>query len=459
MSELPSGWAKCFLEDCVEVLDSLRVPINNSERQQRIEGKTADQLYPYYGATGQVGVIDSYLFDEELIALGEDGVPFLDPMKPKAYMLYGKTWVNNHAHVLRGINGVTTNNFFFNYLNQFDYQGFVNGGTRLKLTQASMRAIPITLPPLAEQTRIAENLDELLAQVDTLKARIDAIPALLKRFRQSVLAAAVSGRLTEEWRVARMQSGETDTPDSASLHQGYETLTVEAISVSEKHSLGIGPFGSSLKVSDYKDEGYPLVFVREIRAESFGDSRTKFVNLEKFNELYAHRVQGGNLLITKMGDPPGDVAIYPANAEDAVITSDCIKLKVNESVALTKFIYFQMKSDHFKQAVNEMAAGVAQQKVSLTNFRNLKLFVPELKEQTEIVRRCEQLFAFAEQLEAKVASAKSRIDLLTQSILAKAFRGELVPQDPNDEPASVLLERIKTQRAAAPKTKRGKKVA
>lgn len=85
--------------------------------------------------------------------------------------------------------------------------------------------------------------------------------------------------------------------------------------------------------------------------------------------------------------------------------------------------------------------------------------LPPLEEQTEIVRRVEQLFAFADQLETKVASAKSRIDLLTQSILAKAFRGELVPQDPNDEPASVLLERIKAQRAAAPKAKRGRKAA
>ena len=83
--------------------------------------------------------------------------------------------------------------------------------------------------------------------------------------------------------------------------------------------------------------------------------------------------------------------------------------------------------------------------------------MPPLIEQTEIVRRVEQLFAFADQLEAKVATAQARIDRLTQSILAKAFRGELVPQDPNDEPASVLLERIQAQRAAAPKAKRGRK--
>ncbi len=448
MSELPSGWAKCSLEDCVEILDSLRVPINNSERQQRIEGKTSGQLYPYYGATGQVGLIDSFLFDEELVALGEDGVPFLDPMKPKAYMLYGKTWVNNHAHVLRGLNGVATNKFVHYYLNQFDYQGFVNGGTRLKLTQASMRAIPVTLPPLAEQTRIAQKLDELLAQVDTLKARIDAIPTLLKRFRQSVLAAAVSGKLTEAWRTA-----------NASTDNGWSMIRIDQASKDERYSLAIGPFGSNLKVSDYRDEGKPLVFVREIRAERFGDEKTKFITPEKFAELSAHQISAGDILITKMGDPPGDVAIYPESAPDAVITADCIKLRINESIISRKFAYFQMKSELFRQKIQEISAGVAQQKVSLGNFRELDLLVPSLQEQAEIVHRVEQLFTFADQLEAKVTSAKSRIDHLTQSIQAKAFRGELVPQDPNDEPASVLLERIKAQRAAAPKAKRGRKAS
>ncbi|AOS24287.1 restriction endonuclease subunit S [Xanthomonas oryzae pv. oryzae] len=85
--------------------------------------------------------------------------------------------------------------------------------------------------------------------------------------------------------------------------------------------------------------------------------------------------------------------------------------------------------------------------------------VPPTQIQDEIVRRVEQLFAYADQLEAKVAAAQQRIDALTQSLLAKAFRGELVPQDPGDEPASVLLERIRAQRAAAPKPKRGRKAA
>ena len=132
-------------------------------------------------------------------------------------------------------------------------------------------------------------------------------------------------------------------------------------------------------------------------------------------------------------------------------------LRPNTALTLQKFMYFYLGSERIKKQGLDVATGTAQLTVPLKGLRNFDISLPSFEEQTEIVRRVEQLFAFADQLEAKVASAKNRIDHLTQSILAKAFRGELVPQDPNDEPASVLLERIKTQRAAAPKAKRGKK--
>ncbi len=121
------------------------------------------------------------------------------------------------------------------------------------------------------------------------------------------------------------------------------------------------------------------------------------------------------------------------------------------------FLRLALLSPKTKQIIDETATGTVVQHTSPKKILDISTMLPPLAEQTEIVRRVEQLFAFADQLEAKVAAAKSRIDHLTQSILAKTFRGELVPQDPNDEPASVLLERIKAQRAAAPKAKRGRK--
>ena len=144
---LPPGWASATLADVVDILDKLRVPVNKQARSTRTG------TIPYYGATGQVGWIDDYLFDEELILLGEDGAPFLDPLKPKAYFVRGKCWVNNRAHVLSGRQGLS-NQFLMYQLNGVDYRGFVSGTTRLKLPQASMRSIPLTIAPYSEQLRV-----------------------------------------------------------------------------------------------------------------------------------------------------------------------------------------------------------------------------------------------------------------------------------------------------------------
>ena len=165
------------LGDCVEVLDSMRRPVNGSERVSRNAGKDRSSLYPYYGATGQVDFIDDYLFDEELLILGEDGVPFFEEGRAKSYIIRGKTWVNNHAHVLRARSKITSNSFLSYYLNQFNYRGYVTGTTRTKLTQAKLREIPIPLPPPSEQDRIVEILD----QADTLRQQRRQADALSQR--------------------------------------------------------------------------------------------------------------------------------------------------------------------------------------------------------------------------------------------------------------------------------------
>lgn len=126
-----------------------------------------------------------------------------------------------------------------------------------------------------------------------------------------------------------------------------------------------------------------------------------------------------------------------------------------------QLLCFFLNSPQYLSILDDLKTGISESGMNLTmrKFQDLRIPLPSIKEQTEIVRRVEQLFAFADQLEARVKTAQTRIDRLTQSILAKAFRGELVPQDPNDEPAGVLLERIKAQRAAAPKVKRGRKAS
>ena len=166
--DLPSGWFPTKLGLVTVCLDYMRKPVNGTERKRRIAEKSQSQLFPYFGATQQQGWIDEYIFDEELVLLGEDGVPFFDSLRPKAYLIAGKSWVNNHAHVFRGV--LVSNAYLVHYLNVFDYSGRVVGATRSKLNQAKALEIPVMLPPLAEQHRIVAKIDELMALCDRLEA-------------------------------------------------------------------------------------------------------------------------------------------------------------------------------------------------------------------------------------------------------------------------------------------------
>ena len=164
-TQLPKGWTICQLEQIVEILDNLRKPINTNDRNARIANKQEKDLFPYYGATGQVGMIDDFIIDGHYLLLGEDGAPFLDKYAVKAYAINGKCWVNNHAHIL-------VPKIDFEYLTYFlncvDYSKYVNGSTRLKLTQTDMRSIEILLPPLQEQKRIKNSIQNMFHSLDTI---------------------------------------------------------------------------------------------------------------------------------------------------------------------------------------------------------------------------------------------------------------------------------------------------
>lgn len=177
------------LESIVEILDRHRVPVNRKEREERLGD------VPYYGATGQVGWIDEFLFDEELVLLGEDGVSFLDPFAAKAYRISGKSWVNNHAHVLRADPEEVRADYLTHALNAFDYRGLVGGTTRLKLTQADMKKIRLPVPGIDRQLELVENLDAALQAAATAAVALESVGHREKQLRGSIRAAMVEGTL------------------------------------------------------------------------------------------------------------------------------------------------------------------------------------------------------------------------------------------------------------------------
>jgi type I restriction enzyme S subunit len=338
--------------------------------------------------------------------------------------------------------------------------------------------LELPLPPLPEQRRIVAKLDALDARAKRARADLDRIPALVARAKQAILAKAFRGELTAEWRDAPAENTSqkhaairvlrqanprlsrrqilAKTPDF-SIPGNWAWISPDEVAADEKYSIGIGPFGSNLVKSDYREAGVRLVFVRDIRRESFSADDARYVEHKKASELYQHLARPGDVLITKMGDPPGDCCVFPLDAEPAIITADCIKLTPHVDLAESKYLNYCIRSEQVQSQFKGITAGVAQQKVSLERFRQLALPIAPLAEQSEIVRRIESAFQKIDRIAADAASASKLLGRLDQAILTKAFRGELVPQNPEDESASILLDRFRATTKTAPRKGRGRK--
>ncbi|MFA5146960.1 MAG: restriction endonuclease subunit S [Candidatus Omnitrophota bacterium] len=432
--DFPQGWSEVELHNCVDVLDSQRVPVNSDERTKR-QGKV-----PYYGATGQVGWIDDYLFDEELLLIGEDGAPFFDKTKPIAYIINGKSWVNNHAHVLRAISNITSNIYLKYFLDWFDFHDYVNGTTRLKLTQGSMNNIPVRLAPINEQRRILAKFEKLLDKVSASQKRLEKIPIILKRFRQSVLAAACSGRLTTDWR-KHYQEKDSQCVDSDNNNDLPEGWTETVLGEIGKWCSGGTP---SRRNTEYFGQGVPWVKSGDLLDGPIIRTDEQITELG-LQSSSAKLMPTGTISMALYGATIGKLGImtFPAATNQA-----CANVISNEHIIKPKYLFYYLFSE--RQRFIERGQGGAQPNISQEIVRSHPISLPSIDEQEEIVHRVEALFALADQLEVRYNKAKSQVDKLTQSILAKAFRGELVPQDPADEPVGALLEKLRVSKESKP---------
>ncbi|EBP3940648.1 restriction endonuclease subunit S [Salmonella enterica subsp. enterica] len=308
------------------------------------------------------------------------------------------------------------------------------------ITKAGMEAWEIDLPPLTEQKVIAEKLDTLLAQVDSTKARLERITQILKRFRQAVLASVVCGKLsknTGQWKTYSLKSICTSISDGD--HQAPP-----------KSETGI-PF---LVISDVNKGQIDFENVSRWVPESYYESLKEIRKPFQNDILYTVTGSYGIPVIVNTTKP------FCFQRHIAII-------KPNSSLIDYKFLAFYLESPQIFKHASDVATGTAQKTVSLSSLRNFELSVPSLEEQAEIVRRVEQLFAYADTIEKQVNNALTRVNSLTQSILAKAFRGELTAQWRAENPelisgensAAALLEKIKAERAASGGKKTSRKKA
>lgn len=307
-----------------------------------------------------------------------------------------------------------------------------------RVPKSFVETFPIALPPATEQKEITDRLDTLLAQVEATQARLARIPAIINQFRQSVLAAAVSGKLTEEWRGDSQYDSE-GFPSSWS-RKGLDDLGALARGKS-KHRPRNDPrlFGNE----------YPFIQTGEV-AQSNGviEGSTKWYS--EFGLEQSRLFPKGTLCITIAANI-ADTAILGIDAcfPDSVVGFTPIP-------AVTSALFVKYLIDVNKNSLEQFAPATAQKNINLKVLKSLSLPYPTIEEQTEIVRRVEQLFAYADTIELQAKAAKARVDKLTQAILAKAFRGELTADwraaNPDlisgDNSAVALLARIQAERAS-----------
>jgi len=421
--QLPEGWVKTALEDCVDILDSHRIPINANDREKRISGKEPSALYPYYGATGQVGWIDDFLFDEEIILLGEDGAPFLDADKDKAYLVRGKSWVNNHAHVLKARSGIAINLFLMHYLNYFDYQGYVTGTTRLKLNQGQMRRFPIFLPPLAEQERIVAKIEALFSQLDAGVAALRRIQAALKRYKASVLKAACEGWLvgqdpTDEpaeallWRLGKAPLVDDDLP---ALPEGWCWVRVGDITA---------PVEKVLPQNKYSDQFIYLDI------SSIDNMKHSIVEPKRYSKSEApsrarQLVQTNDILFSTVRTYLENVAMVPEIYDGQIASTGFSVLRAGAMV-VPKFMFYYILTNSFLEPLNELQRGTSYPAVRDGDVRIQPFPLPPLGEQEAITSQLEQRLSVVAEVEAVVAALLARSARLRQAILKQAFEGKLV---------------------------------
>ena len=390
---MSNNWNVVPFTEAVDICDTLRKPINSSERASRIKGKEQSELYPYYGATGQVGFIDDYITDGEYVLLGEDGAPFLDAFSNKAYIISGKTWVNNHAHVLKS---KTNNKFLCYYLNSFNYKGYVSGTTRLKLTQAEMKRIPVPVPPLSEQERIVSRIEELFSQLDAGVETLKKTKAQLAVYRQAVLKEAF----------------ESVIPES-------DTCNVEDVCKDIKVGIVIKP----AQYYTSADVGVRAFRSANVREFAVNDSDWVYLTKAGHEANLRSEIHTGDVLVVRSGYP-GTACVVPPTYNGCNAIDILIAVPYAEKI-LPEYLCAYTNSPLGKRIIQEKKRGVAQAHFNVSGYSKTPIIVPCLETQKRVVAEIDSRLSVCDSIEQTVDVALQQAEAMRQSILKNAFEGRL----------------------------------
>lgn len=415
--EVPENWCWTYLlNGFAECKDGNRKPINASERAER-EGDI-----PYYGATGQAGWIDDYLTDEQLVLLGEDGAPFLELLKDKAYLIEGKAWVNNHAHIIKSHYGEVGNKYILHYLNVFNFHGYVNGTTRLKLTQASMRTIPVPLPPLAEQRRIVEQIESLFAELDMAREKAEFVISCFEERKVAIIHKAFDGVLTRKWR---------------------ETNNVSCDSWKMVPLKNCGRwFGGgtpTTSVGAYWEKGdIPWITSKDMKDRVIEDSIMHITMDGVENSSANYCDEPAVLFVMRSGILR---RVFPVCMVNRPFT---VNQDLKACVPTMNQDYLYWFCTGYEKDIRDkcMKSGTTVESVEAKKLMDYEVPVASANEQIEVVKQIESLINKEESVKELAKNVIEKIDVMKKSILAKAFRGELGTNVSSEESSIELLKKM-----------------
>ncbi|HII80426.1 MAG TPA: hypothetical protein HA261_08550 [Methanosarcina sp.] len=392
------GWTSTTVEHCCEVLDSKRIPINAEDREKRI-GEI-----PYYGANGLQGYIDDFIFDEPLILIAEDGGCFDEfATRPIAYRIKGKSWVNNHAHVLRAKEEFDQDAVFYN-LEHKDIQSFIVGGTRSKLNQSALRSITLTLPTSKlEQSKIAE----ILSTVDHAIEQTEALIAKQQRIKTGLMQGLLKRGIDEH---GNLRSEETHKFKDSSL--GRIPVDWE-----------VKPLSAIIEIIDckhytpaYIEDGIPIIRPRNIKDSGFDLSDLDYVTEKDYAMLTEkHEPTDGDIIFSR--NASFGIPVYVEGMGRFCIGQDVVVMR--KKTVDTRFVFFSLKSDKVVRQIMNVSGGSTFGRIDLGDIRELKIPVPKDEcEQHEIAVRllkCDKAIEIAAHNLMKLRSLKTGLmqDLLT----------------------------------------------
>lgn len=384
-SSLTEAYPKKQLGEVVEFLDSMRRPVTESDRRA---GE-----YPYYGANGLQGTIDDFIFDEPLVLLAEDGGHFGTADRGIAYRVSGKTWVNNHAHVLRPKACVDLG-FLCRVLENYDVTPWVTGTTRGKLTQAGAAQIMVPLPPLPEQRRIAEILDK----ADALRAKRRAALTQLDTLTQSIFLDMFGDPATNPkgWAESLVLGDIADIVSGVTIGRKLERKATRTL---------------------------PYLAVLNVQDRHLDLSVTKTTEATE-EEIQRYRLVRNDLLLTEGGDPDklGRGTLWNDDLPECIHQNHVFRVRLHSDQVTPLFLNWLIGSQRGKRYFLRSAkqtTGIAS--INMTQLRAFPLLVPPIPLQQEFARKV----SVANKLKARHLSGLTELDALFAVLQHRAFRGEL----------------------------------